>query len=172
MDMNDEIGFIGLGHLGLPMAGNLILAGHRLAVYNRTPAKGDALVAQGARPASWPADAVTSGGVVFTVLWDEASIEEVVTSDGFLERLGDGVHVSMTSISPEMSRRLAGVHTEQGSAYVAATVFGRPAAAAETELWMPLAGPQAAKHRVRPLLEAIGGRGLFDFGEDSSAAKC
>lgn len=168
--MNEEIGFIGLGHLGFPMAQNLLQAGYRLAVFNRTAAKADPLVAQGARLADRPADALTDGGIVVTVLWDDASVDEVIRSDGFLDRLGSGVHVSMTTISPAMSRTLAAVHARHGSAYVAATVFGRPEAAAAKELWIPLSGLQTAKDRVRPVLEAMGGRGIFDFGEDVSAA--
>jgi 3-hydroxyisobutyrate dehydrogenase-like beta-hydroxyacid dehydrogenase len=168
--MNEEIGFIGLGHLGLPMAENLVQAGYRLAVFNRTAAKAGPLVAQGVRLAARPADAVTSGGIVVTVLWDDASMEEVVMSDAFLDRLGNGVHVSMTTISPAMARKLAAVHAEYGSAYVAATVFGLSEAAVARELWIPMAGPQAAKDRVRPLLGAMGGQGIFDFGEDAGAA--
>lgn len=168
--MSDIVGFIGLGHLGLPMATNLLDAGYSLLVYNRTARKADALVAQGARLATRPVDAVTTGGIGATIVWDDAALESVVVSDGFLERLGpDGIHLSMSTVSPEMARKLAALHARHGSAYVAAPIFGRPEAAVARQLWIPFAGPRVAKERVRPLLTAMGGQGIFDFGEDAGA---
>jgi 3-hydroxyisobutyrate dehydrogenase-like beta-hydroxyacid dehydrogenase len=169
--MRETIGFIGLGLLGLPMANNLVDAGYSLRVHNRTASKAEGLVARGAHRAERAADAATSGGVVVTVLWDDAALEGVVTSEGFLERLGPGgVHVSMSTVLPETARRLSALHAQHGSAYVAAPVFGRPEAAAARKLWIPVSGAQPAKERVRPLLEALGGQGVFDFGEDAGAA--
>jgi len=108
---------------------------------------------------------------VVTLLWDDASVEEVVTADGFLERLGaGGVHVSMSTVSPEGSKRIAARHAETGAQFVEAPIFGRPEAAAARKLWIPFAGPQGAKDRVRPLLEAMGAQGLYDFGEAIGAA--
>ena len=169
--MSEAIGFIGLGNLGLPMATNLLNAGYALQVYNRTASKADSLVAQGAQLASRPVDAVTSGGVVATIVWDDAVLESVVMSDGFLERLGPGgIHLSMSTVLPETSRKLASLHAQHGSTYVDAPIFGRPEAAAAQQLWIPFSGPQQAKERVRPLLEAMGGQGIFDFGEEVGAA--
>jgi 3-hydroxyisobutyrate dehydrogenase-like beta-hydroxyacid dehydrogenase len=169
--MSETIGFIGLGNLGLPMATNLLKAGYALHVYNRTASKAEPLVAQGAQLMGRPADVATAGGVVVTLLWDDASVENVVMSDGFLERLGTGgIHLSMSTISPEMARKLAAIHAEHGSVYVGAPIFGRPEAAVAHQLWIPFAGPQQAKERVRPLLEAMGGQGIVDFGEEVGAA--
>jgi len=78
--MSDMIGFIGLGHLGLPMATNLRDAGYSLLVYNRTASKADSLVAQGARLATRPVDAVTTGGIVVTIVWDDAALEHAHTN--------------------------------------------------------------------------------------------
>jgi 3-hydroxyisobutyrate dehydrogenase-like beta-hydroxyacid dehydrogenase len=169
--MSEQIGFIGLGHLGLPMATNLLNAGYALRVYNRTASKAEPLVAQGAHLASRPVDTVPSGGIVATIVWDDGALESVVTSDGFFERLGPGgIHLSMSTVSPETSKKLAALHAQHGSAYVAATIFGRPEAVVARQLWMPLAGPQHAKERARPLLEAMGAQGIFDFGEEAGAA--
>jgi 3-hydroxyisobutyrate dehydrogenase-like beta-hydroxyacid dehydrogenase len=169
--MSETIGFIGLGQLGLPMATNLLESGHSLRVYNRTASKAEALVARGAALAARPADAVTSGGIVVSVLWDDAALENVVTSDGFLAQLGPGgVHVSMSTVLPETAKRLAALHAEHGSVYVEAPVFGRPEAAAARQLWIPIAGAESAKARVRPLLEALGAQGIFDFGAAIGAA--
>jgi 3-hydroxyisobutyrate dehydrogenase-like beta-hydroxyacid dehydrogenase len=153
------------------MAANLLGAGYALAVYSRTPSKAEPLAARGARMAACPADVVTRGGVVVTALWDDAALEEVVTSDGFLERLGPGgIHVSTGTVLPETARRLAAAHAERGSDYVEAPIFGRPEAAVARKLWIPIAGSKAAKRQARPVLEAMGGQGIFDFGEAIGAA--
>ena len=169
--MSETIGFIGLGHLGLPMATNLLNAGYPLRVYNRTASKAETLVAQGAQLAPRPVDAVTSGGIVASIVWDDAALESVVMSDGFLEHLGpDGIHLSMSTVLPETAKKLAAIHAQHGSVYVEAPIFGRPEAAFAKQLWIPVAGPQSAKERVRPLLSAMGAQGIFDFGEEVSAA--
>lgn len=169
--MSETIGFIGLGKLGLPIATNLLTAGYDLHVYNRTASKADSLLARGAQLASRPVDAVTTGGVVASIVWDDAALESIVSSDGFLERLGaGGIHLSMSTVSPETSKRLAALHTEHGCIYVEAPIFGRPEAAVARQLWIPFVGPQAAKEHVRPLLEAMGAQGIFDFGEQIGTA--
>ena len=169
--MTDTIGFIGLGNLGAPIAANLLAAGHGLRVYNRTAAKADDLVGRGAIRADRPADAVTPGGVVVSLLWDDASVEEVTAAEGFLERLGPGgVHVSMSTISPDASKRLAARHEAMGCAFVEAPIFGRPEAAVARKLWIVVAGAAAAKARVRPLFDAMGAQGVYDFGETAGAA--
>jgi 3-hydroxyisobutyrate dehydrogenase-like beta-hydroxyacid dehydrogenase len=169
--MSEPIGFIGLGLLGLPMATNLADAGHSLCVYNRTASKADPLVARGARRATRPVDAVTPGGIVVTALWDGAVLEAAVTSDGFLEQLGaGGLHISTSTVLPETSKRLAALHHQHGCEFVEAPIFGRPEAATAKQLWIPIAGPSSAKARARPVLEAMGAQGIFDFGETVGAA--
>jgi 3-hydroxyisobutyrate dehydrogenase-like beta-hydroxyacid dehydrogenase len=169
--MNETIGFIGLGDLGLPVATNLLDAGYPLVVYNRTAAKADSLVARGARRATLPVDVVATGGVVITLVWDDAAVLGIVESAGFLERLGSGgVHVSMSTILPETAGRLAALHARHGSRFVEAPIFGRPEAAVARKLWIALCGPADAKERVRPLLHALGAQGIFDFGVDAGAA--
>jgi len=169
--MSETIGFIGLGHLGLPMATNLLNAGYSLRVHNRTASKAKSLVAQGAQLVTRPVDAVTSGGIVVTIVWDDAALESVVMSHGFLEQLGPGgIHLSMSTVLPETAKKLAAMHAQHGSVYIEAPIFGRPEAAVAQKLWIPFAGPQRAKERVRPLLTAMGAQGIFDFGEEVGAA--
>ena len=163
--VDDAIGFLGLGALGMPIAENLLASGKTLTVWNRTSGKAEALVAKGARQAATPAAAVPRGGVVLSILWDDASVEETVAHPGFLEALGDGVHVSMTTVTPETSRKLAALHAQHGSSFVEAPIFGIPTAAVARQLVVCLAGPTAAKDRARPLLEAMGAAKVFDFGE-------
>jgi 3-hydroxyisobutyrate dehydrogenase-like beta-hydroxyacid dehydrogenase len=168
--MTETIGFVGLGKLGRPIAGNLLQAGYPLRVHNRTASKAEELVTRGAQLASTPADAVTSGGIVISLLWDDASVESIMTDD-FLSRLGrGGVHVSMSTLSPEASRRIATLHAKHGSLFVEAPVFGRPEAAVARKLFIVYAGLPAAKERVKPLFEAMGAQKSFDFGEAIGAA--
>jgi 3-hydroxyisobutyrate dehydrogenase-like beta-hydroxyacid dehydrogenase len=168
--MSEMIGFIGLGNMGQAMASSLLKAGYTLTVYNRTLSKAEALTAKGARLAHQPSEAVTKGGIVISMVANDQALEEIVMSPGFLERLGPGgIHLSMSTVSPETSRKLAQLHAQHGSIYLAAPVFGRPEAAATQKLWICLAGPQLARERVRPVLKALG-QGIFDFGEDPGAA--
>lgn len=169
--MKDTLGFIGLGGMGAAMAANVLKAGFGLRVYNRTPEKAKPLTAQGAAQADTPASAVTPGGIVVTMLTNDAAVEEVAWGEnGFGEALGEGgIHVSMSTIAPDTSRRLAERHAALGTHYVAAPVFGKPDAAAAQKLWIATSGPEAAKARIRSLLDGMG-QGVYDFGEDAGAA--
>ena len=168
--MSTEVGFIGLGAMGEPIAANLIAAGYKLRVYNRTASKADALVAAGATRVERPGDAAVTGGVVITMLADDAALEQVTLGGGLAERLGrGGIHISMSTVAPATTRRLAEHHAAHGSIMIASPVFGRPDAAKAKRLWVLAAGPGAAKAAVRPLQEAIG-QAIFDFGEEPAAA--
>src|SRR5271169_6336871 len=106
--MKETIGFIGLGSMGLAMATNLLKAGYRLRVYNRTAEKARPLLEQGAVLARSPAEAAEPGGIVITMVSHDGALEAVTLGvDGLLSRLGDGVHLSMSTIAPRTTRRLA-----------------------------------------------------------------
>lgn len=165
-----KVGFIGLGNMGSPMAASLIKAGHELTVYNRTRAKAEPLLAQGARSAPQITDACQSD-VVITMLADDAALEDVVFGNrGVVASLRKGaIHVSSSTISVAISDRMAAVHESQGQCYVSAPVFGRPEAAAGARLFVVAAGPQQALDTCAPLFEAIGQR-TFRFGDKASLA--
>ncbi len=168
--MKETVGFIGLGGMGLAMATNLLKAGFDLRVYNRTAERARPLLERGARLARTPAEAAAPGGVVVTMVSDDQAVEEVTLgANGFLGRLGDGVHLSMSTIAPRTARRLAALHRERGAGYVASPVFGKPAVAAEAKLWVTTSGDAAARARVRPLQESMS-QGVFDFGDEPGAA--
>ncbi|SRR5579883_2983261 len=169
--MNLEAGFIGLGAMGLPMAQNLVAAGVKLKVFNRTAAKAQPLVEKGAARAASPAQAAAPGGIVLTMLSDDGAVESMVGGeDGLAARLAPGgIHLSMSTIAPSTARRLAQYHRERGSLYVASPVFGRPDNAAARQLVICTSGPAAAKHRARALQEIIG-RAIYDYGEEVGAA--
>jgi 3-hydroxyisobutyrate dehydrogenase-like beta-hydroxyacid dehydrogenase len=171
--MNKEketVGFIGLGSMGSAIAASLLKAGFGLRVYNRTAEKAQPLLERGATLASSPAEAVEPGGIVVTMLTDDRAVDDVTFgANGILERLGAGVHLSMSTISPRTARRLARLHGERGSSYVASPVFGKPDVAAQGKLWIASSGEAAARTRGRPIQEAVGQR-VVDFGDDPGAA--
>jgi 3-hydroxyisobutyrate dehydrogenase-like beta-hydroxyacid dehydrogenase len=164
--MNKRIGFIGLGNMGQPMAHNLLKAGYEVHVYNRSASKVKPLVEAGAQQGTTPQDVVEPGGIVITMVANNAALEHVTLGpQGILNRLGpNGIHISMSTISPTLAHQLAEQHTQKGVAYVAAPVFGRPDAAAARKLWIAVAGSAAARERIRPVLQALG-QGIFEFGE-------
>ncbi len=154
-----RLGFVGLGQMGAAMAARLCQAGHEVIVYNRTPERAKALVAQGARAARHVAEACDAE-VVFTMLTDDAAVEAVVFGgDGILESLAPGaVHVSCSTISVALSKWMAESHASSDQGYLAVPVFGRPDAAAAGKLYMVAAGEQAVIEKVQPVLDVLGQR--------------
>ena len=154
-----DAGFVGLGSMGQAMARNLLQAGHRVRVWNRTRARAEALAGGGAALAATPAEAAQVG-VVVTMVADDRALEEVtVGPDGILAGLpGGGVHVSMSTVGPDTVERLSRAHEESGRFLVSAPVFGRPEAAAAAKLFIVAAGRQDAIARVQPLLDSMGQR--------------
>ena len=152
-----NVGFIGLGRMGVGMAANLLKAGHRLTVYNRTPAKVDTLIAQGAQFAANIADACRGEAVVTMLANDEAVEDVVLRRDGVSAGLPAGsLHISASTISVALSQRLSDEHTKRGQRFVAAPVFGRPDIAAAGKLFVVAGGDPAAIATAAPVLEAIG----------------
>lgn len=165
-----KVGFIGLGHMGSAIAANLLKAGHDVTVYNRTRAKAEALASQGAKVASTPGEAA-KGDAVFTMLADDTAVGSVVFGDGgILANMNpEAVHISLSTISTTLSKRLEAAHTKAGQRYVAAPVLGRPDAAAAAKLYIVAAGTADAVKAVTPLLDVIGQR-TFVVSEQADAA--
>jgi 3-hydroxyisobutyrate dehydrogenase-like beta-hydroxyacid dehydrogenase len=154
-----DIGFIGLGRMGRGMAANLVKAGHTVTVYNRTAAKADELVRQGARLAGSVAEAC-GGEVAITMLADDAAVDETVFGEhGVLASLAPGAtHISSSTISVNLSRRLAAAHGAAEQHYVAAPVFGRPEAAAAAKLFVIAGGEPERLQTLAPVFDTIGQR--------------
>jgi 3-hydroxyisobutyrate dehydrogenase-like beta-hydroxyacid dehydrogenase len=153
-----KIAFIGLGRMGSGMARNLLRAGHGVTVYNRSREKADALAADGASVAASPGEACEGVEVAVTMLADDRAVEEVVLGEsGMAAGLAkDAIHISSSTISTALARRLASGHAAIGQGFVSAPVFGRPDAAAEAKLVVVAAGPEELISRCRPLFDAIG----------------
>lgn len=165
-----DIGFIGLGNMGAPMAANLLGAGHRVTVYNRSAEKVSTLAERGATAAASIADACR-GECVVTMLADDGAVEAVsLSDDGIASALSPGAtHISCSTISAALTDRLADAHAAAGQRFVSAPVFGRPEAAAAAKLFVIAAGDAAAVTDAGPVFDAIGQR-TFAVSETPRAA--
>jgi len=164
-----KLGFAGLGQMGRPMAARLLDGGHDLMVYNRTRAAAEALQKRGAVIAERP-EQLGEREVVVTMLADDAAVESVWLGAGLAEKLRPGaVHVNMATVSMATSRKLSSFHQRQQCSYVAAPVFGRPAAAEQGQLDVIAAGPAAAIERCQPLFKAMA-KQVFVVGAEPEKA--
>src|ERR1041385_1191876 len=146
-----KVGFIGLGKMGSGMARNLLRAGHEVIVYNRTRDKALGLAAEGARIAGSPSEACRSREAVLTVLADDPAVEQVVFGkNGVASGLKKGgIHISISTISTALARRLAAKHGEKGQGYLSVPGFGRPEAAENKKL-VVVGGRRGRTHRALP----------------------
>src|SRR5258708_5888985 len=165
-----KLGFIRLGPLGAGMAANLVKAGHDVTVYNRTPGRSGALIELGAREAANIAG-VCDGEAVITMLADDDAASAIALGEGGLTtKLRKGaIHLSMSTISVALSKRLAQAHAQAGQRYAAAPVFGRPDMAAAAKLFIVCAGDPATIDACQPLSRALWHK-AFPMGTEPSAA--
>jgi len=164
------VAVIGLGRMGTGMAQSILKAGYPVVVYNRSKVKTAPLAAAGASVADSPEEAAAAD-IVLTSLLDDASVLNMMTApDGLLAGLPPGgIHLSTTTISPAASTRLAELHQEHGSHYVATNVLGRPDSAASGRLAALVAGEPEIIARCRPLLETFTNM-IVDVGVHPAAA--
>jgi 3-hydroxyisobutyrate dehydrogenase-like beta-hydroxyacid dehydrogenase len=161
--------------MGHAMTSVLLGAGHVVAVWDRTPAKAMDLVNEGARLATSPADAARGAEVALSSLSDDHAVFDVVRGgldsaeradrEPLIRGLAPGaVHVSLSTISPTMSRQLDEAHRAAGQSYVAVPVIGRPDAAERGELVLLAAGRDQDLERCAPLFEVLG-RKVYRLGD-------
>ena len=156
--MQEQIGFIGLGVMGRPMAGHLLAAGYQLTVHNRSRAAVDDLVAAGAQARTSPADVARESDVVITMLPDTPDVESVVAGPGgVLDGLRAGaVVIDMSSISPKATRELAALIAARDATMLDAPVSGGEIGAKNATLSIMVGGDTEAFERVRPILARMG----------------
>ena len=151
-----QAGVIGLGAMGRAVAANLVGAGLRTTVWNRSPRPVDALVARGAVAAGDAGEAFRCD-VVLSLLLDDAAVRAVFLDSGILASVPAGtIHACMSSISTSLARELVRAHEAYGIHYVAAPVFGRPEAAASATLSIVTAGAPDILDRIEPVLRILG----------------
>jgi 3-hydroxyisobutyrate dehydrogenase-like beta-hydroxyacid dehydrogenase len=153
-----KIAFIGLGNMGTPMARHLIRADHEVTVWNRSRDKAEPLKSEGAKIAQSLAEAAKEAEIVITMLADDAAVESSILHSGaVIDSLPKGAtHISMSTISVALSRKLEEEHAKRGQHYLAAPVFGRPEAAAGGKLFIAAAGDKDVMELCRPVLESMG----------------
>ncbi len=152
-----RIGCIGLGTMGGPMAGHLLDAGHEVAVWNRTAAKGDELVARGARRADSPADAARDADVVVTCVSDTPDLVAVVLGDhGVIEGIRDGaVLLDCSTVSPSAEKELAEALAGKSVEVVDAPLSGGAEGAKNGVCTAFVGGSETAYASAKPILEAF-----------------
>jgi 3-hydroxyisobutyrate dehydrogenase-like beta-hydroxyacid dehydrogenase len=168
--MNKNIGFIGLGSLGTPIALNLLAGGHRIYVYNRTSSKTKPLVEKGAIACESVAELAANCNRVCTIVSDDAALRSVA-GQGLFDFMKPGsVHISMSTILPKTASEIAFIHQEHHQQYLSAPVFGRPEAAEAKKLNFVISGQPSIRLSSEPLLRDAGAAAIWDFGDEISAA--
>lgn len=166
-----EIGFIGLGAMGIPIARNLVQAGHTVRGWNRTALSPETV--PGITLLDDPAEAFDAE-VVFTMLSEDSVIRNVILGPALLERARPGlVHVVASTISVAFAQELERVHDRAGVRYVSAPVLGRPNVAAKGELNILVGGRPDAVAAIQPLLDLLSKK-VWKLGEipaQANAAK-
>ena len=156
--MTSNIGFIGLGIMGRGMTHNLLNKGHRVTVWNRTPARMEEFVRAGAMAANSPADLAAQCDVILICVSDTPDVEAVILGDnGVLAGVKPGsLVVDHSTISPQATKEMAAKLREKGVAMLDAPVSGGSEGAAKGTLSIMVGGEEVDFQRALPVLEAYG----------------
>ncbi|MEI6259017.1 MAG: NAD(P)-dependent oxidoreductase [Deltaproteobacteria bacterium] len=160
MQTKPRIAFIGLGIMGLPMAGHLLKAGFPLTVYNRTASRASDLVRAGARQAATPAEAAPGADFVISIVTDGPDVEQVLLGpDGAVHGAQPGaIFIDMSTISPETARNLADRLSLHQIEFLDAPVSGGDVGARNATLTIMAGGKQDVFEQARPVFEVLGKR--------------
>jgi 3-hydroxyisobutyrate dehydrogenase-like beta-hydroxyacid dehydrogenase len=166
-----KVGFIGTGRMGQAMVRRMLEAKHEVGVYNRTAEKARPLADAGARVVGSIADAARYDDAVYTMLADDAALEDVVfQSGGLLASLPKGgIHICAGTHGIPVIRKIKAAHAEKGQHLVAAPMMGRPELVASGTAGVFASGPTDALAKCKPLFDAIARR-VFEGGTDPEAA--
>lgn len=166
-----QIGFIGLGTMGAPMASNLLRAGFQVTVYNRTAAKCDPLVTEGATAAASLQAASEGKDVIITMVSNDDSIREIYYGpEGILEALKPGaIVIDSSTISPGLVKEIAAAVENKGGHFLDAPVTGSKPGAVEGTLVFMVGGSADVIEASRDVFDAMG-KLLLHMGENGSGA--
>jgi 3-hydroxyisobutyrate dehydrogenase len=153
-----KVAFIGMGTMGVPMALNILKAGHEVTVHNRTRKKEEPLAQAGAQRAASPREAAVGAEIIVTCVSDTPDVEEIVLEDdGVIHGAHQGaILVDMSTISPIATRRIADALKEKGIKMLDAPVSGGSEGAQNGTLTIMVGGEAADLETVMPVLEAMG----------------
>jgi len=156
--MIKKISYLGLGTMGAGMASNLLKAGYKLTVWNRTRAKCEPFARKGARVAQTPADAVRDVDLIIYSLSDDTVVDEIVFGhNGVLSAVTAGqIVIDMSTVLPATSLREQEAYAARGVDFLDAPVFGSKDEAANAKLWILAAGQRVIFEKVKPVLEKLG----------------
>lgn len=164
-----KIGWIGAGQMGVPMAGNLLDAGHSVSVFDVHPDGVNALVARGAAAADTIAAACDGADVVISSIPDDRILRAVaLDADGVVASMSGGVYVDMSTVSPGVSEAVSAASAEAGIAYLRAPVSGSVGFAEAGTLTVIVSGPAQAFETCTPLFDIFGSK-VFHVGEAEQA---
>ena len=168
--MIKTISYLGLGTMGGGMASNLLKAGYKLTVWNRSAGKCKAFARKGARVAESPADAVRDVDLVMYSLSNDQAVEEVVFgARGILGGIKEGqIAIDMSTVLPATSLREREAYAKHGVDFLDAPVFGSKQESADAKLWIMAAGNKAIYEKVKPILEQLG-QTVHYFGKNGNA---
>ena len=155
--MEQKLGFVGLGMMGLPMAKRLLDHGPQLSVNNRTKQKAEGLIAEGARWCENPSAVAAESDIVFSMLSNPDALREVALSPtGILSALKQGgVHIDSSTVSPSLTRELAQRYNDRGCFFLHAPVLGSVPQATDGTLLMFVGGDDRAYHYAQPVLRLL-----------------
>ena len=156
--MAEQIGFVGLGIMGKPMARNLMKAGYELTVYDIVGEPVEELATEGAKAASSPAGAASGNSRTITMLPDSADSERAILGpDGVLEGADTGsVIIDMSSIAPSMSQKIGAACAEKGVDFLDAPVSGGEPGAIAGTLAIMVGGAESVFSNCEELLQVMG----------------
>src|ERR1700757_43053 len=162
--------YLGLGTMGSGMASNLLKAGYKLTVWNRSAAKCKPFARKGARVADSPADAVHDVDLIMYSLSNDQAVEEVVFgAKGILSGIKEGqIAMDMSTVLPATSLREHEAYAKDGVDFLDAPVFGSKNESAKAKLWIMAAGNKAIFEKVKPVLEHLG-QTVHYFGKNGNA---
>lgn len=151
-----KIGVVGLGSMGKQIARQLLVSGHEVTVWNRTPKAVDELVAAGAKRAGRVAEALSAEIFISTLFDDEAIRSVLMTDDGLPKANASGVHICMSTVTIAFGRELEAFHSSHALPYVAAPMLGRPDVVRKGALNILAAAPESLLDRVNQPLGCLG----------------
>ncbi|MEO9256186.1 MAG: NAD(P)-dependent oxidoreductase [Tepidiformaceae bacterium] len=154
----ERVGFVGLGIMGAPMAANLLKAGFKVTVWNRTASRADGLVAAGAIRAGSPAEVAAASEVTVSCVTDSPDVEAVALGDGgIVEGAKPGsIYIDCSTISPDVARSVAEQLGKKQVQMLDAPVSGGDVGAKAGTLAIMVGGDPATFERALPVLQAMG----------------